>query len=178
MGILNKTKAYSVGPMEYGEGSIWRENAAKILNPIGVTVLDPYKKPFDDAPHEDKDTHKSLHQFMKNGEFDKVHAHMKKIRQFDLSMVDRSDFILCYLDPKIPTYGSTEELAVAADIKRPVFIAIEGGKSKCPLWVMGMFPHKYIYNSLDEVYETILKIDSGEIIADSDRWRLLKEDLR
>jgi nucleoside 2-deoxyribosyltransferase len=178
MGILNKTKAYSVGPMEYGEGSVWRNRAAEILNPIGITVLDPYKKPFDDAPVEDKDTHIKLHDLMESKDFDAVHSHMKKIRQLDLSMVDRADFIICYLDPKVPTYGSVEELAVAADIKRPVFIAIEGGKSKCPLWVMGMFPHKYIYNSLDEVFETILKIDSGEIIADSNRWRLLKPHLR
>ena len=28
--------------------------------------------------------------------------------------------------------------------KKPVFVSMEGGKAKTPLWMLGMFPHKYI----------------------------------
>ena len=43
---------------------------------------------------------------------------------------------------------------------------------------MGMIPHKYIYDSVEEVLDIIHQIDRGEKEADSDRWRLLKPEYR
>ena len=43
---------------------------------------------------------------------------------------------------------------------------------------MGTIPHKYIYDSLEEILGTIKKINDGEKVIDSDRWRLLKEEYR
>jgi hypothetical protein len=34
------------------------------------------------------------------------------------------------------------------DEKKPLFLSIEGGKKKTPLWLMGVVPHKYIYDSI------------------------------
>ena len=39
-------------------------------------------------------------------------------------------------------------------------------------------PHNYFYNDIDEVLDMIRKIDSGEKKIDSDRWRLLRKELR
>ena len=61
--------------------------------------------------------------------------------------------------------------------KKPVFLSV-GDKKKCPLWIMGMLPHKYIYNNVEEILEMVKKIDSGEVFIDSDRWRILIERLR
>ena len=55
---------------------------------------------------------------------------------------------------------------------------MEGGKSKTPLWMMGMLPHHYIYDDIDGVLEMIHQINDGNKAIDSDRWRLLKEELR
>jgi hypothetical protein len=63
-------------------------------------------------------------------------------------------------------------------MKRPIFVVVEGGKSKTPLWVMGMLPHKYIYDSFDEVKKVLTNIDSGIKSIDSERWRLFKHELR
>jgi len=41
-----------------------------------------------------------------------------------------------------------------------------------------MFPHKYIYNSLDEIVEMLYAIDNGDKKIDSERWRLLKKEYR
>jgi len=41
-----------------------------------------------------------------------------------------------------------------------------------------MIPHNYIYDSVEEIMEMIKQIDSGEKKIDSDRWRLLRKDLR
>ena len=44
--------------------------------------------------------------------------------------------------------------------------------------MMGMLPHHYIYDSIEEVVEMIKNIDAGSKEIDSDRWRLLKRELR
>ena len=47
-----------------------------------------------------------------------------------------------------------------------------------PLWLLGMFPHKFFYDSINDILKMIEDINSGEREIDSDRWRLLKKDLR
>ena len=55
---------------------------------------------------------------------------------------------------------------------------MEGGKEATPLWMMGMVPHHYIYDSVEDIISMIKDIDDGKKEIDSDRWRLLREDLR
>lgn len=71
-----------------------------------------------------------------------------------------------------------EELSTAIKIKRPTFVVVEGGKQFTPLWIMGMMPSKFIYNSFDEVKNMLTNIDTGVKSIDSDRWRLFKPELR
>ena len=80
----------------------------------------------------------------------------------------------CYCDAADAQYL----LVTAVRMKKPIFISMEGGKVKTPLWIMGMIPHNYIYDSIEEIMEMIKQIDSGEKKIDSDRWRLLRRDLR
>ena len=47
-----------------------------------------------------------------------------------------------------------------------------------PLWIMGMLPHKYIYNNVTEIVDKLKNIDSGKKAIDNERWRLLKKELR
>lgn len=178
MGILNKTKCYACGPMQYKDGRGWREDMNVFLTKMGVTMFDPYKKPFINAPEEDENTHARMASLMNAGEYDEVATHFKQVRAFDLSMVDRSDFIICYIDPNVFTAGSIEELVTAVRMKRVCFVVIEGGKKKTPLWIMGMLPHRYIYNSFEEVKNVLTNIDTGVKSIDSDRWRLFKPELR
>jgi nucleoside 2-deoxyribosyltransferase len=179
MGILNKTKTYLIGGMQYvKDGQTWRDDMAAFFKDMGVTVFDPYRKPFINAPSEDKHIHDKMAALMKAGDYDEVAAHFKSVRAFDLSMVDRSDFVICYIDPTVPTIGTVEELVTSIRMKRPTFIVIEGGKVKTPLWILGMLPHKYIYNNFNEVKAVLTNIDTGVKSLDSDRWRLFKEELR
>lgn len=164
--------------MQYGDGRVWREDISQFLKSKNIIFFDPYRKPFINAPDEDETTHSRMATLMKSGEYDEVASHFKKVRSFDLSMVDRSDFIICYLNPEVPTYGTVEELSWAVRMKRPIFVVIEGGKQNTPLWVMGMLPHKYIYDSFEEVKQVLSNIDAGIKSIDSDRWRLFKPELR
>lgn len=178
MGSLNKTKTYLVGHMQYADGRDWRNHVEEKLEPLGILVFNPYKKPFIKDVSEDEGIRTKMSENMDKGFYSDVANRMKTIRSYDLNLVDRSDFIIAHISPSIASWGSAEELVTAVRMKKPIFLSIEGGKNKTPLWIMGMLPHHYIYNNVDEVIEMIYKINSGEKEIDSDRWRLLRENLR
>ena len=159
-------------------GRNWREEVSSRLEPLGITCFDPYKKPFVKDVEEDEGTRKQMEEWMLLENYDKVVERMKVIRSYDLNLVDRSDFIIAHLTPDIASWGSAEELVTAVRMKKPTFISIEGGKSKTPLWILGMIPHKYIYNNIDEIINMINLIDCGKKDIDSDRWRLLNKKFR
>ena len=164
--------------MQYLSGRNWREEVSSKLEPLGITCFDPYKKPFVKDVEEDEDTRKQMDDWMVSGNYDKVVERMKTIRSYDLNLVDRSDFIIAHLTPDVASWGSAEELVTAVRMKKPTFISIEGGKSKTPLWILGMIPHKYIYNTISEIVNMLYLINDGKKEIDSDRWRLLKENFR
>jgi hypothetical protein len=178
MNLLSKTKTYLVGHMQYLSGRNWREEVTEKLSEIKITCFDPYKKPFVKDVEEDETSRIEMETWMKTKQYDRVSERMKTVRSYDLNLVDRSDFIVAHLVPEVASWGSAEEIVTAIRMKKPIFISMEGGKSKTPLWLLGMLPHKYIYNSLEEVIDMIYAINSGVKPIDSDRWRLLQEQYR
>ena len=164
--------------MQYANGRDWREYAEAELDPLNIRIFNPYKKPFVKDVNEDEETRLSIAHCMEHGYFNDVASRMKLIRSYDLNLVDRSDFIIAHLLPEVASWGSAEEIVTAVRMKKPIFISMEGGKHKTPLWMMGMLPHHYIYDSIEDVVDMIKKINSGEKPIDSDRWRLLKKELR
>lgn len=178
MEILEKTKTYLVGHMQYANGRNWREYVEAELEPLGITIFNPYKKPFVKDVNEDEKTMSKVIRNMEDGYYTDVANRMKQVRSYDLNLVDRSDFIIAHLLPHVASWGSAEEIATAVRMKKPIFISMEGGKSKTPLWIMGMIPHHYIYDTIEDVVDMIKKINNGEKEIDSDRWRLLRKELR
>ena len=53
MNLLEKTKTYLVGHMQYADGKDWRDYVEAELEPLNVTVFNPYKKPFVKDVEED-----------------------------------------------------------------------------------------------------------------------------
>lgn len=178
MNLLEKTKTYLVGHMQYISGRNWRDYIAGQLKTLNITCFDPYKKPFIKDVEEDEASRQEMNLWMKGGYYDKVSSKMKTVRSYDLNLVDRSDFIIAHLVPEVASWGSAEEIVTAVRMKKPIFISMEGGKSKTPLWMLGMLPHKYFYNSLDEIIDMLYAIDNGTKPIDSDRWRLLQKQYR
>jgi hypothetical protein len=178
MNLLYKTKTYLVGHMQYLSGRNWREEATEKLATLSITCFDPYKKPFVKDVEEDEASRQEMETWMKTKQYDRVTERMKTVRSYDLNLVDRSDFIIAHLVPDVASWGSAEEIVTAVRMKKPIFISMDGGKSKTPLWMLGMLPHKYIYNSLDEIIDMLHAIDNGSKPIDSDRWRLLQKNFR
>ena len=176
--LLFKTKCYLVGHMQYVSGRNWRQEVSEKLAPLSITCFDPYKKPFMKDVEEDEASRQEMETWMQTKQYDRVTDRMKMVRAYDLNLVDRSDFIIAHLVPDVASWGSAEEIVTAVREKKPVFVSMEGGKAKTPLWMLGMFPHKYIYNSVDEIIKMLYAIDNGGKPIDSDRWRLLRKEFR
>lgn len=88
----------------------WRDTITPILqNKYGVIVQDPCKKTINDAGElgDDKEYFKKL---IKEKKYDQVKNEFYKIIRWDLKAVDRSDFLIVYHDPKIPTIGTLHEV--------------------------------------------------------------------
>ena len=58
--------------------------------------FDPYHKPFVEDVDEDEYRVEML-QMMEDGKYDELTRRMKKVRNYDLNLVDRSDFIIANL---------------------------------------------------------------------------------
>lgn len=178
MNLLKNTRCYLSGGMQYIDGQSWRNEITPILNSLNIKVFDPYNKPLISGIKEDVNAREMLLEQMEKGNFDYVSDYMRVIRSEDLRLCDIADFAIVHIKPKVASWGTAEEIVTLCRMRKPTFIVIEGGKKEAPLWIMGMFPHKYFYNSIDEVVEVIRDIDSGLKEADSNRWRLLREDMR
>ena len=183
MGLLNKTKCYQVGPMEYNEnGNDWRKVVEARLAPRGVKLFNPYEKPFMEGLGfdlcETKEVQSRIIQLRQEEKYDEVAKIMRPVRSFDLAMVDKVDFIIARLSNLEYTCGTWEELFTANKSKKACYVAFMQGKKKCPLWLLGTIPHEYIFDSVEDILVEIEKIDDGFSPPDPRRWRLLKEEWR
>lgn len=165
--------------MEYLEdsGKTWRSYIQEELRALNIKFFDPSQDNFIESLDEIDSKEKRL-ALMKDHNFDKIQKEMKFVRSYDLNLVDRSDFLVGHIIPKLASWGTAEELYTANRMKKPIFLSVDGGKEKTPLWLMGTLPHKYIYNDIDSIVKKIKSINSGETTIDSKRWRLLKNELR
>lgn len=176
--ILKNTKVYLAGNLEFSDNSKnWRDYLTTELNKLNIKSLSPIKQMFVNQIDENDEVKQNLFKMREEERYDEVCAHMKSVVQKDLRLIDLSDFVIINLEISKPTFGTVHELVLVNLQKKPVFLSV-GDKKKCPLWIMGMLPHKYIYNNVEEILEMVKNIDSGEVFIDSDRWRILIERLR
>ncbi len=178
-GLLYRTRCYLSGSMEFNtSGNLWREDVKEKLNSLNIIFLDPYKKPFITSLPEDQIIRDNLKKERERGNYDLVHDYFKQVRSDDLRCCDMADFAIVRFNNNIASIGTDEEITVLNRAKKPIFIFVDQGKNQCPLWLLGMLKHSYIYNSVDEVIKMIQDIDNETVKIDSSRWRLLKPELR
>jgi hypothetical protein len=177
---LNGCKALFIGAMEKDRegGASIREYVKKEMKGVGVTLWDHYANPImNDATEGDDELFEQLLQLREERDYDGIAAH-KQIRMNDLALIDRADFIICQIDMEKLSCGTWEELFTANRRKAPIFIHAVQGKHNLPFWMFWTLPHKYFYNDLDDIIDTLYKINAGDVEIDSDRWKLLKPEFR
>jgi hypothetical protein len=164
--------------MQYTDGRGFREKVKTELSNRNIQFFDPYYKPFVHDVPEDEKSREQMLGWMETEQYDLVQTRMWDVRGYDLRLCDICDFFIAHINPSVASWGSAEELTTVVREKKPIFLSVEGGKKKTPLWIMGKIPHKYIYNNIDEIIDTVKAIDDGIIKLNNDRWKLLKPEMR
>lgn len=178
--ILKKTRCYLIGSIENSDGRSWRNKIKQDLEGRNINFLDPYSKPFVKNNPEDEMSREEMFHWRETGQYDLLSQKMRSVRSDDLRCIDISDWLIAMIHPKIASWGSGEEIPTAIKEKKPLFLIVDDprGVVACPLWFFGVLPHKYIYGSIEDAVKTIKAIDEGTIKLSSDRWHLLKEEMR
>lgn len=171
--LLKGSLCYGSGPVDRvpDRGRGWREYIKPKLKELGVGFLNPLKKPFygnyveDDTFVIRRDSLLELKMYDDLAELMKV-----KVCRPDLSMVDKSDFLIVYIDTDVHMAGTYHELSSAITQRKPTLIMCKQGKQGIPFWWWGVIPHEFFFSSWDELLLYLKQINDGKIEA-TKRWR-------
>ena len=180
MSLLKGTRGYLAGNLENvsgDESSNWRGWFKRSVAEMGIKCLDPTKTVFKNFPVEHEGFQREVKEMRENHEFDELNRKMLDVRRRDLAMVDKCEFVVANIDPSKPTWGTTEELAMAIRMNKPIYLVIKGGLKNIPLWVAGMVKPDSWYASLETVVMDLWRINSGRKEICTTRWRILEDDL-
>lgn len=173
---LRGSTVYLVGPIDKcpDSGAPWRNEITPHLEKLGIRVFNPLKKPIM-IGLEDDDSRSDRQQLKIDGKLDKFSKLMRTIRHADLRMVDKSDFLIVYMDLNIVMCGTMEEIVTCNKTKKPILIFCKQGKLSIPDWIYGMIPHKMLFDTMDELLAYITSVDSAETVEDFGRWIFFKQ---
>lgn len=178
--ILDGSRCLVIGAMEKDRsgGSLFRNQMEEKLSPMGIKVWNHYKKPIECSINEgDDELFEKLRKFREEENYEAI-ANYKQIRHNDLALIDKCDFVVCELNMEALSCGTWEELFWANRQKKPCFIFSVQGKKSIPIWLWWTLPTHYFYNDSDEIVEMLTRIHTGKIQIDSDRWKLLRKEIR
>lgn len=178
MGKLDEAIVYLSGPIDKAKdlGRGWRKDFISKVPHLGMQIIDPCNKPASFV-HEVKGDVRTVTAMRDKKQWVELQQFVKKFRREDLRFTDVSDFLVVYIDPDVPSYGTLDELFTAEDQKKPCFCVVKGGIDKLPTWLFGVFRLEEVFATVDECIEHLNKIDSGEIEMDR-RWVLFRRQLR
>jgi len=177
MGKLSKAIAYLAGPIDCAadDGVEWRQQMTKVLEELGVKVLDPTRKLWD-ATHEiGKEKDRNI-QLKKQGKYKELAVLAKRMRHEDLRCVDICDFIVAFVDPNIHMCGTYDEIFAAERQKKPILVVINGGRGCTPTWLFDVFPLDDMFDTFADLAERLENINNGSYGMDT-RWVLLRDHL-
>ena len=173
MNRLKGLRCYLAGPIDQApdDGVEWRKRITPWLEQKGVMVLDPCDKPIPDSYYKEIDDEKIGMMRLKNtGRYFELSQRMKEIVHMDLRMVDISDFVVVYLDPDIPTTGTTHELINSLAQRKPTLVVVQGGKKFAPNWLFGIMDFNFMFDDFKQLYSFLQQINDGGIMGDLSRW--------
>lgn len=171
-GLLKDKTVYLIGAIDRApdQGAGWRQTIQKILSEqFECNVYNPLEKPIQTGI-EDEKSRIQRRKWKEDDNYDDLAREVKVIRRVDLRMVDKADFLICFIDLDIIFCGTMEEITLANRQKKPIIIFCKQGKKNLPDWLFGMMPHEMFFDTLDQVIEYLSKVNSGEDKRDFDRW--------
>jgi hypothetical protein len=129
--------AYLAGAIEYSPdlGRGWRRDITPFLrDDLGHDVYDPAEDERKSLTEEEQGNLR----FWKRTDFDRFQVAVRKIIEWDLDIVARSDYIVCYLDEHALKGGGTSaELTFALRWKIPVYAVTPLAVPEISGWILG-----------------------------------------
>ena len=185
-GLLDGACGYLSGPMEFvaDHGVEWRRKFIKLVNEAGLNIdlIDPTNKPGGEDVRigENKETQIKL---QKEGKFRELKDYVHSYRRYDLRFVDLSDFLIVVVDPRVPQWGTSDEVYTSERQHKPTFFINEGGLYKLPRWLfdvvdLGDEPGKFcnVFESVEEVVQKLVELDNGTVPLNNE-WVLIRKHI-
>lgn len=155
-------------------GRIWREEITKFLHSMEIGVLNPLDKPITNIKYdEDENFVEKLNSLKLNEDFTSVSKLVKNIVRADLSLVDRSDFVILHINTNIFMCGSFTETSHAVLQRKPVIVHCEQGKKNIPNWLFGLCNHELFFSNWDELKEYIKMVAYNDIDDMCGKWKFI-----
>jgi nucleoside 2-deoxyribosyltransferase len=179
MGVLDKAVAYLSGPMEFvaDHGIEWRRKFIRLVREtdLDIDFIDPTNKPGGEDMQigENQDYQVML---QKKGKFKELKKYVHKYRHYDLRFVDVSDFLVALIDPSVPQWGTSNEVYVAEDQQKPIFLICDGGLHNLPRWLFDVIELHQVFQTVEEVVDQLVMLNNGELELD-EGWVLVRKHI-
>lgn len=177
---LNNMRAYLCGPIDFAKdnGVGWRNMITPILKKFNVKVMDPCKKPIETKGlnEESPEYFKQKQRLKDEGRFAELAELMKPVRAVDLAMVDRADFLVCYIDITIHSVGTMEEIFWSNRCKKPTLLVCQQGKKFVSDWFWACLPTQHIFGNFTELTDYLSYVNDTpqEKVETFNRWKFFR----
>ncbi len=164
---LKGKRCYLSGPIENDLSKHnWRDDPKRMLTKnYGIELFDPFADPKQVFADE-------LYSARNNKDYDTIVRIAKGFVRKDLSMVDRSDFLIAYLPYKVPTCGTHHEIINSNNAKKPTLLVCPQGKEFIPLWYYGFIPPEFMFDSWGDIYDYLDEVTLGQH-KENNRWHFI-----
>jgi hypothetical protein len=178
MNKLQGMRTYLAGAMDRvpDGGCAWRRQITPYLINLGVSVIDPCKKPIGSAIECDETRH-WIEYYKETKQYDKIRDKFGILRTSDLRCIDICDFIVAQIDLDVHACGTYEEIVTANRQKKPIMIWCKQGKQHAPNWLFFMLPHQHIFDNMEQVMGYLHDVDSNKNTNNYGRWIFFDKDL-
>lgn len=191
VGKLDGALGYLSGPMEFvaDHGVEWRRKFIQLVHEAGLNIdlIDPTDKPGGENVRigENKAIQVEMQQ---NGRFRELQQYVHEYRRYDLRFVDISDFLVTVVDPRVPQWGTGNEVYVGEMQHKPNFIICEGGLYNLPRWLFDVIDkiesddpkeaarNSNVYESVEDVVQELIMLNSEQKPLNPE-WVLVRKDI-
>jgi hypothetical protein len=101
--------------------------------------------------------------------------------------VDYSDFLVAVIDPRVPQWGTSNEIYEAERQHKPMFFVVDGGLKNLPRWLFdvidldgevkgNMWTVGNVFESIEAVVKRLQLLDQG-IMELTDEWVLVRRHI-
>ncbi len=172
---LNRAIVYLSGAIDKAPdlGRGWREDFIIRAKHLNLRIIDPCNKPASFV-HEIQGDVRTVNVLREQEKWEELQSFVKKFRREDLRFTDISDFLVVYIDPSVPSYGTLDELFLAEREHKPLLCIVKGGIKHLPTWLFGVFRLNEVFSSVEECILHLDKLNQGELDLDL-RWVLIRD---